>query len=284
MGRGDLARQGRQGAGRPLAEAGRLEGRRALRGRAVLRQRPRDQRTARRRRARSAGMSWGQYGNRVGVPRILGVLDKAQVPASFFVPAVSAPAPSRRAAAHRRRGPRDRPARLDPRGQHPGAAGEGARADVARRRHAGTDHGHPPGRHAHAVLGFSAATLGIERELGLLYDSSLMADDDPYEIVGDGEATGIVELPVEWIRDDAVYFNMNRFTAHPALHAAPGRARHLPPRVRPRLGRGRPVPSDHAPARHRLPLAHLHPGRADRAMRRRRAASGSPPMPTSHAM
>lgn len=24
----------------------------------------------------------------------------------------------------------------------------------------------------------------------------------------------MVELPVEWIRDDAVYFNMNRFTAH----------------------------------------------------------------------
>ena len=25
-----------------------------------------------------------------------------------------------------------------------------------------------------------------------------------------GEPTGIVELPVEWIRDDAVYFNMDR--------------------------------------------------------------------------
>ena len=24
--------------------------------------------------------------------------------------------------------------------------------------------------------------------------------------------TGVVELPVEWIRDDAVYFNMNRFS------------------------------------------------------------------------
>jgi peptidoglycan-N-acetylglucosamine deacetylase len=61
---------------------------------------------------------------------------------------------------------------------------------------------------------FSSVTLQIQRELGLLYDSSLMADDDPYEIVEDGEPTGIVELPVEWIRDDAVYFNMNRFTAH----------------------------------------------------------------------
>jgi peptidoglycan/xylan/chitin deacetylase (PgdA/CDA1 family) len=58
---------------------------------------------------------------------------------------------------------------------------------------------------------FSPTTLQIERELGLLYDSSLMADDDPYELLEHGEPTGIVELPVEWIRDDAVYFNMHRF-------------------------------------------------------------------------
>ena len=37
-----------------------------------------------------------------------------------------------------------------------------------------------------------------------------MADDEPYELLDQGEATGIVELPVEWIRDDAVYFNMDR--------------------------------------------------------------------------
>jgi hypothetical protein len=46
--------------------------------------------------------------------------------------------------------------------------------------------------------------------MGLLYDSSLMADDDPYELLDEGEPTGIIELPVEWIRDDAVYFNMDR--------------------------------------------------------------------------
>jgi hypothetical protein len=47
--------------------------------------------------------------------------------------------------------------------------------------------------------------------MGLLYDSSLMADVDCYELELNGEPTGVVELPVEWIRDDAVYFNMNRF-------------------------------------------------------------------------
>ena len=47
--------------------------------------------------------------------------------------------------------------------------------------------------------------------MGLLYDSSLMADDEPYELTDAGEPTGVVELPPEWIRDDAVYFNMQRF-------------------------------------------------------------------------
>src|SRR4029078_7336345 len=36
---------------------------------------------------------------------------------------------------------------------------------------------------------------------------------DCSELLLDGASTGIVELPVEWIRDDAVYFNMNRFQA-----------------------------------------------------------------------
>ena len=60
---------------------------------------------------------------------------------------------------------------------------------------------------------FSPHTLAISREMGLLYDSSLMADDEPYELLEDGEPTGIVELPVEWIRDDAVYFYMDRFSS-----------------------------------------------------------------------
>ena len=60
---------------------------------------------------------------------------------------------------------------------------------------------------------FSPNTLAICREMRLLYDSSLMADDEPYELLEEGEPTGVVELPVEWIRDDAVYFNMDRFSA-----------------------------------------------------------------------
>lgn len=50
---------------------------------------------------------------------------------------------------------------------------------------------------------------GAELELtlrGLACDSSPMADDDPQEIEADGKLTGVVEIPVEWIRADAPYF------------------------------------------------------------------------------
>jgi len=60
---------------------------------------------------------------------------------------------------------------------------------------------------------FSPSTLKLIRELGLVYDSSLMADDRPYELVEDGKPTGIVELPVEWLLDDYPYFGFSRYSS-----------------------------------------------------------------------
>ena len=157
-------------------------------------------------------LSQGEYGSRVSVPRILALLARYDIPATFFVPAVVA--------------------MLHPEEQR-----------------AVTDHGHEIGIHSwiHELnsalppeverdlqmraadtleqIGgqrpvgirtpswdFSQHTLAITREMGLLYDSSLMADDDPYEILEDNQPTGVVELPVEWIRDDAPYWAMDRFS------------------------------------------------------------------------
>lgn len=158
-------------------------------------------------------LSWGQYGNRVGVPRILDLLNKQDIKASFFVPAVTAllyPDEQRRivGAGHEiglhgwihEVNTAVPPA--DERELHLRSADTLEKITGVR----------PVGMRTPS-WDFSEVTLSIERELGLLYDSSLFADDDPYEIVEKGEATGMVELPVEWIRDDAVYFNMNRFQA-----------------------------------------------------------------------
>jgi peptidoglycan/xylan/chitin deacetylase (PgdA/CDA1 family) len=59
---------------------------------------------------------------------------------------------------------------------------------------------------------YSPNTLKLIGELGLVYDSSLMADGTPYEVVAEGQPTGVVELPVEWILDDYPYFGMSRFS------------------------------------------------------------------------
>jgi peptidoglycan/xylan/chitin deacetylase (PgdA/CDA1 family) len=158
-------------------------------------------------------MSWGQYGSRVGVPRILELLKRTQVPATFFVPAVSAllyPDEQRRVIAE---------------GHEVGLHGWIHEVNSALSENDERDlhlrssdvltqiTGVRPVGMRTPSWDFSPATLKIQREMGLLYDSSLMADNDPYELEEHGERTGIVELPVEWIRDDAVYFNMNRFAA-----------------------------------------------------------------------
>jgi peptidoglycan/xylan/chitin deacetylase (PgdA/CDA1 family) len=158
-------------------------------------------------------MSWGEFGARVGVPRITELLARHDIRASFFVPAVSAllhPEEQVRLIAagheiglhgwiHELNSVLPAPAERD---LHFRAAETLQRITGVR----------PVGMRTPS-WDFSPATLAIQRELRLIYDSSLMADDDPYELLHEGEPTGIVELPVEWIRDDAVYFNMNRFAA-----------------------------------------------------------------------
>ena len=156
-------------------------------------------------------LSQGQYGNRQGVPRILSIL--GDVKATFFVPAVTAllyPDEQKRVVAA---------------GHEIGIHGwihernselpEKSERDLQMRSADTLEKvsGQRPVGIRTPSWDFSPHTLAITKEMGLLYDSSLMADVDCYELEMDGKATGVVELPVEWIRDDAVYFNMNRFAA-----------------------------------------------------------------------
>jgi peptidoglycan-N-acetylglucosamine deacetylase len=158
-----------------------------------------------------ARLCWGQYGNRVGVPRILALLARYGVPATFYVPAVSAliyPDEQRRVVGeghelgihgwiHELNSVLDYEAERDLL----------LRAADTLERVGGI---RPVGMRTPS-WDFSPHTLRIAREMGLAYDSSLMADEDCYELLLDGEPTGVIELPVEWVRDDAVYFMMHRF-------------------------------------------------------------------------
>lgn len=157
-------------------------------------------------------LSQGQYGARRGVHRILALLEKYGTPASFFMPAVAAminpeEVKSVVAAGHEigiHSWIHEFNSRLD----HDTERDLALRAADMLERLSGT---RPVGMRT-ASWDFSPQTLTIIREMGLLYDSSLMADDEPYELLEDGEPTGIVEIPVEWIRDDAPYMAMDRMS------------------------------------------------------------------------
>lgn len=159
---------------------------------------------------RPGKLSQGEFGSRVASRRILETLARHDIPATFFVPGVSA--------------------LLHPeeiRGYAEAGHEIGIHGWIHERNMllAGDDERELQLRAADTleqVCGtrpvgirtpswdFSDNTLTISREMGLLYDSSLMADDEPYEILQNGERTGMVEIPVEWIRDDAPYFTMDR--------------------------------------------------------------------------
>jgi peptidoglycan/xylan/chitin deacetylase (PgdA/CDA1 family) len=157
-------------------------------------------------------LAQGEYGSRAGLPRILKLLDRYAIPASFYVPAVSAllhPDDVRRiAAAGHEVGLHswihERTSNL----------AEADERELMHRAAAVLEQlaGKPPVGVRAASWDFSDATLKIIREMRLLYDSSLMGDDEPYELLEDGEPTGIVELPVEWIKDDYPYFGMDRLS------------------------------------------------------------------------
>ena len=56
----------------------------------------------------------------------------------------------------------------------------------------------------------SDRTLALVQRLGFKYDSNMMDSDMPYMLVWRGKDTGLVELPVEWMLDDWPQFETHR--------------------------------------------------------------------------
>jgi peptidoglycan/xylan/chitin deacetylase (PgdA/CDA1 family) len=153
-------------------------------------------------------LSRGEYGAVDGLPRILRLLDQHDLPASFFIPGVAA-------------------------ALHPQMIGD----ILSKERHEIGVHGwihehllhlnheaeeqrllnqsidylteamgkRPVGFRAPSWA-FSRFTMQQIKAAGFLYDSSLMASDDAYEILIDQQPTGVIELPIEWILDDHPFF------------------------------------------------------------------------------
>lgn len=153
-------------------------------------------------------LSMQQYGARVGLPRIVALLDKHRIPATFFAPSVSlALTPSMIPL-------------IKQSGRHEfGIHGwihelnmtlpDSAERALLRKAMAEVTQltGTKPTGYRAPSWNFSPNTLHILRDMGFRYESSLMADDRPYELLQEGQPTGMVEIPVEWILDDAPLFD-----------------------------------------------------------------------------
>ena len=153
-------------------------------------------------------LSQMQYGARVGVERIVTLLDAHHIPATFFIPSVSLAITPSMAGLIKTSGRHEF-------GVHgwihemnmtlPDSAERAlvTRAVAELTAMTGTK---PTGYRAPS-WNFSPNTLSILRDMGFRYESSLMADDRPYELLQNGQPTGLVEIPVEWIADDAPLFD-----------------------------------------------------------------------------
>ncbi len=158
--------------------------------------------------------SQGEYAARVAVPRILALLDEYGIPASFFVPAVTALLHPDEIKAIVAKGRHEI-------GMHGWIHERNSLLDEEEERRLMRKSyetlkkmaGKAPSGIRTPSWDFSRATLKLIRELGLVYDSSLMADDRPYEILQEGKPTGVVELPVEWLLDDYPYFGFSRYSS-----------------------------------------------------------------------
>jgi peptidoglycan/xylan/chitin deacetylase (PgdA/CDA1 family) len=153
-------------------------------------------------------LSQTQYGARVGLERIVTLLDTHKIPATFFIPSVSLALTPSMAGVIKKSGRHEF-------GVH-GWIHEmnSTLPDSVERRllkkalsELTTLTGTKPTGYRAPSWNFSPNTLSILREMGFRYESSLMADDRPYELLQNGKPTGIVEIPVEWILDDAPLFD-----------------------------------------------------------------------------
>ncbi len=164
-------------------------------------------------------LSQGEYGTTEGLPRIMDIYDRHKIPGSFYIPAVTGLLYPEMVAELKKRPQHE----VGIHGWiHESLPDINDRAEEERLMNKAIDFwtkamGKKPVGYRAPAWAFSKYTLDLIRKAGFEYDSSAMGMDEPYELMSNGRATGMVELPVDWILDDYPYFISNGALPSPEL-------------------------------------------------------------------
>jgi peptidoglycan/xylan/chitin deacetylase (PgdA/CDA1 family) len=157
-------------------------------------------------------LTGGEFGAVAGLPRVLDVLDRHDVPATFFIPVTAAMVdPDMIPQIVKRK--RHEIGTLGWSDENPETIGAAQEEQLLTKaidyitKVAGKK---PVGARGPSNL-ISLHTMGLLRKHGFLYDSTLMAMDEPYELLLDGRPSGLVELPVSRYLDDQMTLAASRF-------------------------------------------------------------------------
>jgi peptidoglycan-N-acetylglucosamine deacetylase len=164
-------------------------------------------------------LSASDFGAESGTRRILELLDRYQLPATFFLTGVDAMLHPEMLAAIRKSGRNE----IGVHGWiHEFPPRLGSEAEEERLLDKAIDYltkatGRRPVGYRAPSWAFSPYTLDLVRKKGFLYDSSLQALDEPYEISSRGENTGLVELAIDWTLTETPYLGQNGHMPSPEL-------------------------------------------------------------------
>lgn len=157
-------------------------------------------------------LTGGEFGAVAGLPRVLEVLDRHDVPATFFVaPTAAIIDPQMIPEILERK--RHEIGTLGWSDENPlalSAAEEDALLTKAVEYLTKAAGRRPVGARGPSDQ-VSLNTMRLLKEKGFLYDSTLMAMDEPYELLLDGKPSGLIELPVSRYLDDRTTLSAARF-------------------------------------------------------------------------
>ena len=163
-------------------------------------------------------LSAAQYGAESGMPRILAMLDRHQVPATFFMTGVDALLHPEMVAGILKSGRHE----VGVHGWIHELTTRLTEAEEERLLDQAIEYltkatGRKPVGYRAPSWAFSASTLDLIVKKGFLYDSSLQALDEPYEVMSRGKLTGLVELAIDWTLTETPFLGQNGRMPSPDL-------------------------------------------------------------------